>query len=497
MRKLYVLFVVLIAFVSVPAQQSNYSAVAAAERPNILLITLDDMHWDSLGVTGCKLPNISPNIDQLAAEGMIFNRSHVTIAVCQPTRAVWMTGQYPHNNGAFGFERINPQTTTLLKILSAAGYYQGIAGKETHVVPTRRKYWDVIIPKDSLQQGRSAALYAKHVKSFFKQADASTKPFFLMVNTHDPHRPFAGSKQQQQFIDTRTRIQKRLAKQGKPAVEIIPFPEVINPYLPTDVPVPGFLPDLPDIRQELSEYFTSVRRADDVVGAVLKELSAAHQTQNTLVIFMSDHGMPLPFSKTNCYYQSTRTPLIIKWPGKVKPGSVNSHHFVHGIDITPTILDAIGLPPKKDADGRSILPILLGKTDADRDTMMTVFHKTAGRGKFEMRAVHSKRYYYIRNFWYDGKTQFRNESQSGLTMKAMRTAAKQDPAILKRVNLFLYRQPEELYDYENDPNSLKDLSQDPAHAELLQKLRGQLLQQMKRYHDPLTERFGAELAAKK
>ncbi len=453
-----------------------------AEEPaslNVLLISVDDMNWDSVGALGCKIPQITPHIDQLAREGMLFHKAHVTIAVCQPTRAVWMTGQYPHNNGAYGFETINKKTITLLRMLKNSGYYNAIAGKTVHVVPSRRFLWNKIVTARQLQTGRSSDLFYQHTKELIEEAKQAQKPFFLMINAHDPHRPFAGSKQERQLV-------KRQKNPNN-------FPEVTNPYQPDGIIVPGFLPDLPNVRQEIAEYYTSVRRADKTVGAVLRALQESNQAEKTLVIFLSDHGMALPFAKTNCYYHSTRTPLIVRLPGKIQAGSVNKTDFVHGIDLAPTILEALGLPRKQEVDGQSFLALLYGKSLPRRKAMMTVFHKTAAKKKYEMRALHVDNYYYIRNFWHDGRTVFKNESQSGLTMKAMVKAGKNDPAIQQRVTLFKYRVPEELYDYENDPDSLNNLVKSPTHQKRLQQLREELLKQMIKYSDPLKEQFAEEL----
>ncbi len=482
------IFLLMLSFILLSPRISNAKTPTGL---NVLLITVDDMNWDSLGVTGCKTPDITPNIDKLASEGMLFHKAHVTIAVCQPTRAVWMTGQYPHNNGALGFERINKKTTTLIQLLKKAGYFNGVAGKETHVTPSRRRLWDKVIAYKQLQKGRSPELYFQETKSFLADAKQAKKPFFLMVNSHDPHRPFAGSAQEEQHMKVRQRFNKNIKtnKQQK----ILPFPVEANPYKLKDVEVPGFLPDIPKVRKEIAEYYTSVRRADKTVGAVLRALKESGQADKTLVIFMSDHGMALPFAKTNCYYHSTKTPMIVRLPGKIKAGSEDKKHFVHGIDITPTILDALGLPAKKEVDGESFLPLLIGMPCEERKSMMTVFHQTAGKKKFEMRAVHVNKYYYIRNFWSDGKMVFKNESQSGLTMRAMVMAGMKDPAIQKRVDLFKYRLPEELYDYENDPDALHNLASDPTHQKRLQHLREELLKQMTKYNDPFKDQFAQEL----
>jgi len=122
---------------------------AAADRPNVLLMTVDDMNCDSIGVFGCKVPGTTPNIDKLAAEGMRFNHAHVTIAVCQPCRAALVTGMYPHKSGVEGFERL-PQTSSiqcLQDYLKAAGYRIGKMGKSHHADPNPKTQWDLCTDK--------------------------------------------------------------------------------------------------------------------------------------------------------------------------------------------------------------------------------------------------------------------------------------------------------------------------------------------------------------
>ena len=167
----------------------------AAERPSVLLITVDDMNWDSVGVYGCPIRNITPNIDRLAAEGLRFEHAHVTIAICQPTRAVWMTGRYPHNSGALGFNPIRPNVPTLVERLKTAGYRTGLMAKHGHVVPTRKAAWHEIVPAKELKNGRSPEHYYRRARAFLQSAREARKPFFLMANAQDPHRPFAGSAQ--------------------------------------------------------------------------------------------------------------------------------------------------------------------------------------------------------------------------------------------------------------------------------------------------------------
>ncbi|HUG20572.1 MAG TPA: sulfatase [Planctomycetaceae bacterium] len=441
---------------------------AFAERPNVLFITVDDMNRDSVGAFGCPIPDITPNIDRLASEGVKFEHAHVTIAICQPTRAVWMTGRYPHRSGALGFDPINRDVPTLLETLHDAGYYTGIMAKVSHVVPTRGKAWDYVVQANQLKSGRDPNLYYEHAKQFFDTAAKEKRSFFLMANSQDPHRPFAGS-QQETGRGNNPNARRRNEN----------LPGVSKTYSPDEVPVPGFLPDLPEIRQELSEYFTSVHRADEIVGSILKALDESGLRDNTLVMFKSDHGMPLPFAKTNCWLHSTATPWIVRWPGIVTPGRSDAEHMIAGIDFAPTILEATGLEPLEGMDGRSFLPVLKGEKQSGRDAVFTSINGTAGKNKYPMRSVVTKSRGYIFNAWSNGETVFKNESQAGLTMKALRNAAQTDPEIAARVRHFLYRTPEEFYDYENDPDALHNLIDDPKYQDEIQSFRRQLREQMK------------------
>ncbi|MHC4172066.1 MAG: sulfatase family protein [Planctomycetota bacterium] len=440
-----------------------------AKSPNILLITADDMNYDSPGVYGCGISDITPNIDRLAAEGLRFTHSHITIAVCQPSRSVLMTGRYPHRNGAEGFEPIDTAVPTLAEQLHSAGYINGIMAKNSHLTPRAKFCWDYYIEAKELGKGRDPSLYYKYARKFFEDATAASKPFFLMANSQDPHRPFAGSQQEQKKWGAHLPYSRKITTE--------------------EAEVPGFLPELNDVHQEVSEYFTSVHRCDQTVGQVLRALKDTGFEDNTLVMFLSDNGIALLFAKTNCYLNSTRTPWIVRWPGVVKPGTVDTEHFISGIDYMPTILDVVGLPCVAGTDGTSFVPLLKDATQKNRDKVFTVFHETSAKRRYEMRCVQNKKFGYIYNAWSDGRTVFKNESQSGLTMNAMKRAAKTNPDIAARIQLFLYRVPEELYDFKNDPDALHNLANAPMYQQQLAGMRQELLAWMERTEDPLSSGY--------
>lgn len=445
------------------AAGSLFGEASGARRPNVLLITADDMNWDTPGCYGGKTPGVTPNIDRLASQGMMLKRAHVTIAVCQPSRSVLMTGLYPHRNGAMGFEPIRTDVPSLQEHLRAGGYLNGIIAKNGHLAPREKFCWDFDVKAEEVGNGRSPDLYHDRAKEFFNQAHKAGKPFFLMANSQDPHRPFAGSEGE-------------IASFGRH------YP-VTRTITAAEADVPGFLPDIPAVRREVAEYLTSSHRCDQTVGAVLRALSESGLEENTLVMFLSDNGMSFPYSKTNCYLNSTRTPWIVRWPGRVEPGSVDEGHFVSGIDYAPTILDACGLPPITGTDGKSFVPLLRGKRQSGRERVMTAFHQTSARQDYPMRAVQDSRYGYIYNAWSDGKRVFRNEAMGGATFRAM--AESKDPGIAGRVAFFRLRCPEELYDLDKDPDALKNLAKDPAVKSVLNEKRRQMMEHLKATQDPL------------
>lgn len=466
------------------------STSIAADRLNVLFITLDDMNRDSVGVYGAKVQGTTPNIDRLASEGLRFEHGHVTIAICQPTRAVWMTGRYPHNSGALGFNRINPGVPTLPETLRKNGFYTGILGKTEHVVPSRKAAFEYSRDRSEMHNGRSQKLYGGFVAEFLTKAKDSDRPFFLMVNTHDPHRPFdkrtpADNRKPGKAVRTKNkRGVERVTYQGD-------YPAPSRIYQPDEIVVPGFLPDLPPIREEIAQYYSSVRRADDVVGRVLAELDKAGYRENTVVMLKSDHGIPVPFAKTNVWRHSTLTPWIVRWPGRIKPNTHETEHLVAGVDFAPTILDILGITPMDGMDGRSFLPVLNGEKQDSRDFVFTHINTIASGRSYAMRSIQGKRFGLIWNGWSDGETVFKNESMSGLTWKAMVKAAESDSKIAARVKHYSYRSTFEFYDYEQDRDALENLFGNSEHESTIKDFQAKLGELMKSTGDHQYKNFAA------
>ncbi len=457
--------------------------IYAEPKLNVMFITLDDMNRDSVGIYGSKVKGTTPNIDKLAKQGLRFEHGHVSIAICMPTRAVWMTGRYPHNSGALGFTKINPDVPTLPETLQANGFMTGILGKTEHVVPSRTKAFGYSRDRSEMDNGRSQELYGQFTAEFLGQVKKEGKPFFLMVNAHDPHRPFDNRKpEDQRGVAEQTGDKKKKGRRAD-------YPAPSRIYQPDEIVIPGFLPDLPPIREEIAQYYSSVSRADDVVGRVLAELEKVGFAQNTLVMLKSDHGIPVPFAKTNVWRHSTLTPWIVRWPGIVKPGIHETEHVVAGVDFAPTILDVLGLDPMNGMDGRSFLPVLKGKKQKGREFAYTHINTIASGRSYTMRSLQGKRYGLIWNGWHDGETTFKNESMSGLTWKAMAKAAEKDSALAKRVKHYLYRTPFEFYDYEKDPDALSNLIGEDQLAKSISRYGKELNRIMKKTGDHETARY--------
>ena len=447
-------------------------SVTNETRTNILLITADDLHWDSVGAFGSPVRGATPNIDQLATDGIRFDHAHVTISVCTPNRSVLMTGRYPHLSGGEGFHRLKLDGVPILPaLLRSEGYTVGILDKVDHSTPYEDFIWDTAQGKHRLGFGRNPEAFYQHAKTFVEGASDSSLPFFLMANSRDPHRPFYGNDHDSYYEAD------------------IPALAPSHTFTSDDVVVPGFLPDLTDVRTEVAEYYSSVRRLDDTVGRLLDVLDDTGVAENTIVMFLSDNGVSFPFAKANVYFNSTRTPWIVRWPGVIQSGSVDAEHFISSIDLMPTILDAIGADIPAGVNGKTFLPLLHGEDQDGRGQVFTQFHETSGRRAFPMRSVQNAQFGYIYNHWSDGIKKYGSESQHGRTWAAMKAEEAGDEDLAARTRLYSYRVPEELYDYESDPDALENLIDDPDYAAELDALRTVLKEWMVETSDPLLSDF--------
>ncbi len=454
-------------FCILSAGQVQAQLAAPVKRPNVLLIVADDMNWDTPGCFGGAAGDITPNIDKLASSGMRFRHAYVNVSICTPSRSVMLTGLYSHNNGAEGFQRIHPGIPTLPSILNAGGYICGTIGKPLSQEELFR--WSVAYrwpgAGDENLWGRDPEIYREFSRKFLEMAKTSRQPFFLMASSHDPHHPFGGGRATRRFEE---RAQSS------------------RTFKADEVRLPGLLPDLPGVRQEFAAYCTSVRRLDDMVGVVLGELEKARLVDDTIVLFMADHGMPFPGAKFNCYPDSVRSPWVIRWPGTVKPGSIDRTHMISTVDLQSTILEAVGLKPPN-SDGRSFLPLLRGEKQDGRDAVFIQFHHIHGGDALPMRSVITRESAYVFNPWSNGNRRFGR--LGGASYQAMKKASRGDTKLAARIKHLELRTAEELYDLKADPNCLANLLSGVDVDSRSESLEALLRGWMVRFEDPALECF--------
>ncbi|MFT6240830.1 MAG: N-sulfoglucosamine sulfohydrolase [Akkermansiaceae bacterium] len=205
----------------------------------------------------------------------------------------------------------------------------------------------------------------------------------------------------------------------------------------------------------------------------MEALKNSGLADSTLVLFITDNGSAFPFAKANTYLASTRTPLIVRWPGVTKPGTKDNTHFVSEVDFFPTFTEATGLPTLDKLDGRSFVSLIKGESQDKRDVVFTQIDYTIGGPPKPMRCIQNEKYAYIFNAFSDGKFKYKNNNE-GLTFKAMQKEGKTKPEIQARVDLFRHRVVEEFYDFENDPGSTKNLIDSPAHQEVIAQFQKRL-----------------------
>ncbi|MEM9480094.1 MAG: sulfatase [Verrucomicrobiota bacterium] len=441
---------------------------AAAGNPNILLITVDDMSCDSVGSFGCALEGTTPHMDKLASEGLKFEHAHVQVGNCFPSRNVLLSGRYPHTSGVEGFYQIRDFDFPVMNdILQKAGFFTGIRGKVGHSTPYTPYPWSAdltILPDGKKANLKDVESYYTSTKAGIATAVKEGKPFFINVNISDPHKPFwyPGDKH--------------------PASRI---------YTADEVPIPGFLFDDPKVREELALYYTSVRRADDCVGATLRALEESGLSDGTIVMFLSDHGMPLPFAKTQLYHHSTRTPWIVRWPGVTTAGASDAEHMISAVDFVPTVCEILGLEIPKGVNGRSFAALLKGEKEEGWDYVFKEYNENSGGNRHPIRGVESKEYLYLFNPWADGERAFKTATQGTMTYRRMKELAPMRPDIAARLDLFDHRVVEELYHVGNDPDCLVNLIDDPAHKEGADKMRASLHDWMEETNDHALEAFEA------
>ena len=416
------------------------------QRPNIILMIADDVSFDDFSCYGNSYVR-TPNIDNLAKNGMRFTNAYLTAASCSPSRCSIITGRYPHNNGpAAELHGPLPHHLALFpKMLKESGYYTAHAGK-WHIGSSKAyvtadmpaiEAFDVAgggLDSDVL----TAAEYDRMLLRLKNRP--KDKPFFMWFASHDAHRSFDADN-------------------------------LPNPHKPEEVVIPPFLEDTPETRKDLASYYNEISRFDFNVGRIMKELKRQSVADNTIFMIISDNGRPFPRCKTRVYDSGMKTPMVVSWPAGIpKTGSVCSS-LVSAIDIAPTFLELAGLPASKTMQGKSF-DKLFKKPDAPfRDYSFSEhnWHDTQAH----RRQVRWQQYMYIRNAWPD-KPMLESwdtiwSTPSGRALISLRDTGKLKPA---QSLLFKLPQPvDQLYDCVKDPHQINNLADNPRYTDVIKKLR--------------------------
>lgn len=408
---------------------ATISTAIADSRPNFIIFVADDMAWEDCGAYGH--PSIrTPNIDQLAKQGMRFDRAYLTCSSCSPSRCSIMTGRYPHSTEAGELHLPLPANQTMFtKPLQQAGYWTAAVGK-WHLGEAVADQVDYRKASSPQKMGDA------WVTALRERPD--DKPFFLLAAHSDPHRGY---------------------KKGA----------VDPPHQRKDVVVPPFFPDAPEVRDDLALYYDEVSRFDEHIGLVLGELSKQSIADNTFVLVISDNGRPFPHCKTRVTVPGVRTPFVIRFPKLVKAGQTTSR-VVSTVDIAPTILELAEILPIDSLQGNSFVESL---TDPQAGTRNFAFaeHNWHDYRAFE-RAVHDEQFCYVRNWLPDVPGTPPADAVRSPTYLLMQKL--QDENKLESPWKGCFETPraaEFLFDVVADPDCLENLADEPQHQATLAKMR--------------------------
>lgn len=421
------------------------SFATAEERPNLVLFIADDLSWHDVGAYGNRDVR-TPNVDQLAREGMTFQRAFAASPTCAPSRSALFTGTYPMRNGAHANHSVvSSSLRTWPEYLQALGYRTVIAGK-THFGPRERFPFEYLPNSNVNPPGKPEVLNTDlgtpAIEALLKSHDRK-QPLALVVAAHSPH---------------------------------VYWPE-INGYTPANLTLKPDMLDTPETRAALARYYTDVTQMDREVGIVRAALDRYGYAKNTLFMFTSDQGAQFPSAKWSLYDAGMRVPLIAAWPGHT-PRSVSNEAIVSLVDVLPTMIEAGGGEAPKDIDGRSFAAVLEGRATQHLEAAFAAHTGDGEMNRAPSRAIRTARFKYIANLRPDLRYGTHISEGNGKDGRdywdSWVKLAESDPAAARMIRRYREKPADELYDLASDPFELVNVANDPAYARTLVELRGKL-----------------------
>jgi N-sulfoglucosamine sulfohydrolase len=436
--------VLLISMCSTVVNGANLEA-----RPDIVIFLADDhSYFDATpyGATDLR----TPNMQRLANAGMTFERAFVASPSCAPSRAALLTGLMPARNGAeANHARPRADIKKWPAYFKELGYEVVAFGKVSHYKHTADFGFDYFA-HDTFHDHAGIPAAVDYLKK--RNRD---KPLCLFVGSNWPH---------------------------------VPWPEDHSGYDPATLRLPAGSVDTPLTREWRARYAAAVSKADSDLGTIM-EATRANLGERTLFLFSSDHGTQWPFGKWNCYDAGIRVPLIVAWPGVVKPNT-RTDAMVSWVDFLPTLVEVAGGKAPKGIDGRSFLPVLSGKEDEHRDRIFAT-HSGDGRWNvYPIRSIRTAEWKYISNLHPEFTFTTHIDLPGNLGQRAYwstwEAAAKKNPEVAAIVKRYHARPADELYDLNSDPHEQHNLAGDPKYASRLKRMKRELEKWMREQGDKRT-----------
>ncbi len=440
----------------------------SSERPNILCIVGEGVRGDELSLMGNKVTR-TPNMDRIGREGCVFRNAFVVNALCLPSRATILTGMYSHTTGAVSNVqgKIDPKLPLVSDLLQKAGYETAFLGKSHVEGALMDHYWDYYfgfvgqadyyrprITEGIKGQYGPEKLYAgQYVDTLLTQkavewiGQKREKPFVMFLWFYAPHAPFFRPKDMVNDLN------------GVP----IPAPPSFNEDVEGYPDKPRAVADADDkigysevysddprsLEELVKDHYVGVEDNDRNVGAVLKAIENQGQLDKTAILLSADHGFFLGehhlYDKRLMYEPSIRVPMLLRYPGKIKPGTT-SGEMVLNLDIAPTLLQVAGLPVPNEMQGKSFLPLAEGEKTPWRQDWLYEYYEYPGFENVKpCRGVRTARYKYI--------------------------------------EFFLDPKEYELYDLEKDPDEMHNLYGKPGYEEISRHLQTRMEELRKQTDD--------------